>query len=202
MEGTSLGGDTSACQCMFMRPYNRRASTRTQEAVGRLVDGPRHVVLTPMVSVFADLLLMFLMVLWWLFLPSLILLMFRLIELVLLVLLLLVLVVALVLLSFVCNGAEFGVQLEVALERIKGGGHCPNCFAVWGFSSPESFLFKPVKLVLCRDHEGLMGDGGKFAIEVILVLMVDVHLEVMAGNHKVSFKKDANGVVNGCAPGN
>ncbi len=47
-----------------------------------------------------------------------------------------------------------------------------------------------------------MGDGGEFAIEVILVLMADVCFEVVAGDHKVSLKKDANGVVNGCAPGN
>ncbi len=47
-----------------------------------------------------------------------------------------------------------------------------------------------------------MGDGGKFVIKVILVLMADVHLEVVAGNYKVSLKKDVDGVINGCAPGN
>ncbi len=47
-----------------------------------------------------------------------------------------------------------------------------------------------------------MGDGGKFPIEVILVLTADVHLEVVAGDHKVSFKKNANMVVIGRAPGN
>ncbi len=33
-----------------------------------------------------------------------------------------------------------------------------------------------------------MSDGGKFTIEVILVLTVNVHLEVVAGNHKVSLE--------------
>ncbi len=47
-----------------------------------------------------------------------------------------------------------------------------------------------------------MGDGKKFAIEANLVLRADVHIEVVAGNHKVSFKKDADGVINGRAPGN
>ena len=47
-----------------------------------------------------------------------------------------------------------------------------------------------------------MGDGCELAIEVILVLMADVCLEVVAGDHKVSLKKDANGVINSCAPGN
>ncbi len=47
-----------------------------------------------------------------------------------------------------------------------------------------------------------MGDGGKFAIKIVLVLLVNVHFEVVTGGHKVSLEKDADGVVNGCAPGN
>ncbi len=34
------------------------------------------------------------------------------------------------------------------------------------------------------------------------MLMVDVRLEVVAGDHKVSLKKDAHGVVSSCTPGN
>jgi hypothetical protein len=48
--------------------------------------------------------------------------------------LLLVLVVALFL-SFICNSAEFGAQLELAFERIEGGSHHNNLLVVWGFSS-------------------------------------------------------------------
>jgi hypothetical protein len=33
-----------------------------------------------------------------------------------------------------------------------------------------------------------MGDVGKFTIKVILVLMVNLHFEVVAGDNKVSFK--------------
>ena len=51
----------------------------------------------------------------------LILLLFASVGCVLLVLLLLALVVVL-LVSFVCNGAELGVQLELALEHVEGGG--------------------------------------------------------------------------------
>jgi hypothetical protein len=47
-----------------------------------------------------------------------------------------------------------------------------------------------------------MGDGSEFAVKVILVLMADVHLEVVAGDHKVSLKKDADRVVNRYTPGN
>ncbi len=71
-----------------------------------------------------------------------------------------------------------------------------------GFHTQESLGFKPVKLALCRGHKGLVGDGGKFAIKVILVLKADVCLEDVAGNHNVSLEKDSNGVVDGCAPGN
>jgi hypothetical protein len=80
-----------------------------------------------------------------------------------LVLLLVVLVVPF-LLSFICNGAELGVQLELTLKRAEGGGHCHNLFVIWGFCSPESLCFKPVKLALCRGREGLMGDGGMFKV--------------------------------------
>jgi hypothetical protein len=43
-----------------------------------------------------------------------------------------------------------------------------------------------------------MGDGGKFAIEVILVLVANIRLEIVAWDHKVGIKQDANGVINGC----
>ncbi len=125
------------------------------------------------------------------FLPSLILFLLTMVGHILLVLLLLVLVVAL-LLSFVCNGVELGVQLELAFECIEGGSHSHNLFVVWGYG---------IKLVLRRGHEGLVDDGGEFAIEVALMLIANVRLEVVAGNHKVSLKKDANWVVNGCTPG-
>ncbi len=49
-----------------------------------------------------------------------------------------------------------------------------------------------------------MGDGCELAItiKVVLVLTVDVCFEVVAGDYKVSLKKDANGVVNGCTQSN
>jgi hypothetical protein len=172
-----------------------------QESVSRLVDSPRHVVLTPMVHVLANLFLMFFTVLWWLFLPSLILFLLTLVRCILLVFLLLALVVAL-LVSSVCNGAELRVQLELALEHVEGSGHCHNLLVVWGLGLAESFCLEPVKFALGGGHEGLVGDGDEFAIKVILMLMADVRFEVVAGDHKVSLKKDANGVVNGCTPGN
>ncbi len=47
-----------------------------------------------------------------------------------------------------------------------------------------------------------MGDVGKFTIEVILMLTANLRFEVVAGYNKVSFEKDADGVVDGRASGN
>ncbi len=58
------------------------------------------------------------------------------------------------------------------------------------------------KLALGGDHEGLVGDGCELAVKIILMLKADLRFEVVAGDHKVSLKKDANVVVNGCGPGN
>ncbi len=68
-----------------------------------------------------------------------------------------------------------------------------------GLGYPESLCLEPVVLALGKDHEGLVSDGCKFAIKLVLVLMADVRLDV-AGDNKVSLKKYANGVVNSCTP--
>ncbi len=49
---------------------------------------------------------------------------------------------------------------------------------------------------------GLVSDGDEFTVKVILMLLVNVQIEVVAENQKVSFKQDANWVVDGCTPGN
>jgi hypothetical protein len=122
------------------------------------MDSPHHVVFTPMVRILVNLFFMFFAVLWRLFLPSLILFLLTSVGCILLVLLLLALVVTL-LVSFICNGAELGVQLELTFKHIKGGGHCHNLLVVCGFGSPESLYLEPVILALDRGHEGLIGDG-------------------------------------------
>jgi hypothetical protein len=116
-----------------------------QEAVGGLVYRPCHVVFTPVVSVLAHFFLVLLTVLWWLFLPGFILLLFPLVVNFLLVFLL-VLLVALFL-SLICNSAEFGVQLGLALECVKGSGHRNNLLVViwlprvlWSLTSQTCFL--------------------------------------------------------------
>ncbi len=108
-----------------------------QQAVGGLVYHPRHVVFTPVVNALAHFFLALFTVLWWLFLSGFILLLFPLVVSILLFLLLLPLVA--LFLSFIHNSSELGVQLELAFERVKGGGHRNNLLVVWGFGSPESF---------------------------------------------------------------
>jgi hypothetical protein len=110
-----------------------------QQAVGGLVYRPRHVVFTPVVSVLAHFFLVLFTVLRWLFLPGFILLLFPSVVSILLLLLLLLIPLVAHFLSFICNSGEFGVQLELAFERVKGGSHCNNLLVVWGFGSPESF---------------------------------------------------------------
>jgi hypothetical protein len=78
-----------------------------QEAVSVLVHGPRHVVFAPVVSVLAHFFLVLFIILWWLFLPGFILLLFPSVVRILLVLLLIPLVA--LFLSFICNSAELGV---------------------------------------------------------------------------------------------
>jgi hypothetical protein len=78
-----------------------------QQAVGRLVYRPRHVVFAPVVSVLAHFFLALFTILRWLFLPGFILLLLPLVVSILHVLLLVPLVA--LFLSFICNSVEFGV---------------------------------------------------------------------------------------------
>ena len=84
-----------------------------QEAIGRLVDRPRHMVLAPIEGKFADLLsFLALPRLGRFLLPRLILLLFPLVVRVLLVLLFRVLLVV----ALASDGAELGIELELTLQ--------------------------------------------------------------------------------------
>jgi hypothetical protein len=99
-----------------------------QQAVGGLVYHPCHVVFAPVVSVLAHFFLALFTILWWLSLPGFIFLLFLLVVSILLVLLLDPLVA--LFLFFICNSVEFGVQLELAFEHVKGSGHCNNLLII------------------------------------------------------------------------
>jgi hypothetical protein len=172
-----------------------------QQAVGGLVYCLRHVVFTPVVSVFAHFFLTLFTILWSLFLPGFILLLFPSVVSILLVLLLLVLLLPF---SFpsLAIALSLGSNLSWPLSALRAAVIATIFFVVWGFCLPESLGLQPIKSALPRCHEGLVGDGGKFTIEVIPRLTANVRLEVVAGNHQVSFEQDDNGVVDGCIPGN
>ncbi len=104
-----------------------------QEAVGGLVHGPRHVVLTPVVCVFAHFFLTLLAVLWRLFLPGIILLLFP-----SLLVLLLVPLVALFL-SLICNSAELGSNLSSPLSVLRAAV-IATIFSSSGDLAPQSPL--------------------------------------------------------------
>jgi hypothetical protein len=127
---------------------------RLTTAVSRLVNGPHHVVLAPMENIFSNFLFLFVAFFWRFLLPCLIPLLLTKKICVLIVLPLLAPLV--ILLALVGNWAELGVQLELALMNIESSCHCHNLLAVWGFDTPGTLGFKPIKLVLGRDHEGLM----------------------------------------------
>jgi hypothetical protein len=118
-------------------------------AMGRFVGSPHHVVLTPVVSVLPNLFLLLFIVCWWLFHPRLILLLFTLIECVLLVFLLPALVAALFV-SIVCNGAEHGIQLKLALESVESSGHCQNFLVVRRFGSQIPLVLSQSNLHLAE----------------------------------------------------
>jgi hypothetical protein len=115
-----------------------------QHAIGRFVSSPHHVVLRPVAGVLTDLHFFLFTILWLLFCPCPILLLFASIKYAVLVFLLPALIVTL-LLSIACNGTELGVKLKLAIEGIESGSYCHNLFVIERFGSPSSFGFEQVK---------------------------------------------------------
>jgi hypothetical protein len=107
-----------------------------KEAISGLVDGPCHVVLTPIEGIFPDCLAhLALPRLGRFLLPHLIFLLLPFIRCVLLVLLLQGLVV-IALVSLASDGAELGIKFELTLQGIDIGAHCHDLLVVGGFGTP------------------------------------------------------------------
>jgi hypothetical protein len=79
--------------------------------------------------------------------------------------------------------AKLIIKLEVAFESADGGQHGYNLLVVRQLGAPPAFHFQVVLLAHGASHELLMGDQGEFAVKVVLVLVLDVLLEVLAGNN-------------------
>jgi hypothetical protein len=147
-------------------------------AFGGRVDGPRHVVHTPMVSVLSDFLGVFLSILGRHLLPCFVLFLTNLVRCVLLVLLLLS-----SLFLLVNELAELIIKLEVAFESADDGRHGHDLLVVGQLGASLAFHFQVVVLAHGASHEVLVSDQGEFAVKVVLVLALDVLLEVVAGNN-------------------
>ncbi len=109
------------------------------------------------------------------------------------------LVVALVILFLVvfCNGTELGVELELALEGIDLAHHRRNLFVVERFGSPLARSLEVIKVQLGKGHEGFVGNGER-PIEKVVVLLLHVGFEVVAGLDKVGVEQDVEGIVTCC----
>jgi hypothetical protein len=157
--------------------------------ISRLVDGPSHMGLAPIEGIFSNLFAhLALPHLGQFLLPCLIFLLFLLVLLVLLVLLLQGF--AVILLSLASNGAELGIQLELALQGVDFGGHRHNLLVVGGFSTP-------LPLCLGHGHHGFVSEAGEVSVKILIVLGAHVIREVVAWDQEVSFEEDADGVVEG-----
>ncbi len=156
-------------------------------AVGREMHTPRHVVHTPMVSVFAHFLALLFTILGWYLLPLLILFLLGLVPVLLLVLCLGV-ALFLALASLFQGIPKLLVGLEMALESLDFSSHCRDLLVVEGFGAPNSLHLKPVVLMHGRGHQGLVSEASKSSIKVVFILATNVLLEVGAGDNVVGLK--------------
>ncbi len=155
-----------------------------EPAVLRLVGHPCHVMLAPLEGKSAHLVCLWVTVFGWHLLPFLVFLLESLVGSILLVLRFLIfLVITLVVLFLVvlCNGTELGVELELALEGVDLGHHGHNLFVIGRFGSPLASSLEVIQVRLGRGHKGFVGNG-KRPIEKVVVLLLHVGFEVVAGH--------------------
>ncbi len=172
-----------------------------QQVVIKHVDSPRHVVFTPMVSVLSDPFFVLFTVLWRLFFHTSSFFCSRQLCMFFLFFFLLALLLPFLFPLFAMV-LRLGSSLSWPLSGLRAAVIVTIFLLSGDLAPPDSLSLEPVKLVLGGGHKGLVGDGHELSIEVVLVLPTDIGLEVVAGDHKVSLEEDANGVINGCAPGN
>ena len=159
------------------------------------MDSPCHVVLAPIEGILSNLLACFALPRFGRFLlPCFIFLLFPLVRRVLLVL---VLLRAIVLLSLSSNGAELGIKLELALQRVDFSSHCHDFLVVGRLGTPLPLRLEEVELALSHGHHGLVSKTGKVTVEVLIVLGTDVLGEVVARHQEVGVEEDADRIVEG-----
>ena len=164
-------------------------------AISGLVDSPCHVVLAPIEGILSNLLACFALPRFGRFLlPCFIFLLFPLVRRVLLVL---VLLRAIVLLSLSSNGAELGIKLELALQRVDFCGHRHDFLVIGRLGTPLPLRLEEVELALGHGHHGFVSKTGEITVEVLIVLGTDVLGKVVARHQEVGVEEDADGIVEG-----
>ncbi len=92
-------------------------------------------------------------------------------------------------------------MLELALKSRELSLHSHNLVFVWGICPPCSILLQQDELVGCQQDELLMGKG-KCAINLGILLVLDVTPEVVAWDDHVRNEENIDGIVDHCPMGN
>ena len=96
---------------------------------------------------------------------------------------------------------EILVSLKMPFEGIDLNGHGNNLLVVRRFGAPLPLLPEPIILAQSRGHEGFVSEIDELAVKVVVVVVPDVHLEVVAGEDLIGFKMEPNRVVKTGIPG-
>ncbi len=88
------------------------------------------------------------------------------------------------------------VGLELSFEDFDLGGHGDNFLVIGGFGTPLSLLVEPIVLAHGKGHDRFVGDSGKVAIKVVVVVALDVCFEVVARNNVIGIEEETDGIVN------
>jgi hypothetical protein len=80
--------------------------------------------------------------------------------------------------------------------------HGNNLLVVRRFGAPLPLLPEPIILAQSRGHEGFVSEIDELAVKVVVVVVPNVHLEVVAGDDVIGFKKEPNRVIDAGTAGN
>jgi hypothetical protein len=167
------------------------------------VHGPGHVVHAPVIGTFVMHHLLLLAVLGRDLLPGLVLLLLHTVRHVLSVPCLLTLLTLAITVILSTSSSEPRRKLELPLQAIDGGGHCNDFVIIRRSGSQSAFRMKVIELGLGHSHKGLVGQGRKIPVKVlVLVHPVDVALEVVAWDNLIGQEEDPKWFVDGCTASN
>ncbi len=86
----------------------------------------------------------------------------------------------------------------MALEGVNLGCHHHNLFVVGRFGSLLARSLQVIEVRLGKGHESFVGNG-ECPVKKVVVLLLHVGFEVVAGHDKVGVEQDVEGIVD-CGP--